>query len=166
MKLRDPVLTALIGLVLVAALAAGWFGIAWVTAAQDSDLSYGRDRDAVLQAASDGLAVLHSIDYRTAAPDVKRWTAVTVGELHADLEADRADQIKQARKGKTVATARVVRAAVTELDAGRGTSRVIAVLDVQVSRRGGEPSTQRRRMNAELVRVADGWKISALEAAA
>lgn len=166
MKLRDPVLTALVGLVVVAALAAGWFGFAWLNAAGDSGLSYGRERDTVLQAAADGLATLHSVDHRTAARDIGRWQTVTVGELRADLDADRSDQVKQVRKTKTVATAKVVRAAVTDLDDLRGTSRVIAVLDVRLARSGRDPSTDRRRMNVELLRGPKGWRISSVEAAA
>lgn len=165
MKLKDPVLAALVGLVVVAALAAGWFGFAWLSAAGDSDLSYARERDTVLEVAADGLTTLHSVDHRTATRDVGRWLNATVGELRADLDADRADQVKQVRKTKTVTTAQVVQAAVTNLDDLRGMSRLIAVVDVRVTRGNGEPSTHRRRMNVELLRSPDGWKISSVEAA-
>lgn len=164
--LRDPLRTGLLAAVVLAALAAAWFGFAWLSAAQDSDLSYGRERDTVLQVAGRGLTTLHTIDHRTAARDVDRWLAVTAGELHADLDGERDGQIKQARSIRAVSKGKLLQAAVTDLDANAGRARVIAVLDVQLSRKGAKASTERRRVNAELLRGDDGWRISAVEPAA
>lgn len=162
----DPLLSGLIVLVVVAVLAAGWFGFRWLSAANDTELSYGRERDTVLQAAGSALTTLHTVDHRTAERDVDRWIGVTAGGLHDDLDGDRDGQLKRARSSRTVSTAKLVRAAVVDLDAHAGTARVIAVLDVRLSAKNAKPSTERRRMNAELLRSADRWKIAAVEAAA
>lgn len=162
---RDRVLAGAVALVVLAALAAGWFGFSWLSAAEDGDTAYVEDRDTVLQVAEDGLATLHTVDHRAASRDVGRWLEVTAGDLHEDLQADRDGEVKRAEGTKAVSTAKVVLAAVTDLDANAGTARVIAVLDVQLSRRGGKPSEERRRMNAELVRSPSGWRITAVEAA-
>lgn len=163
--LRDPLRTVLLALVVLAALAAGWFGFSWFSAAQDTELSYGRERDAVLQVAGEALATLHTVDYHAAGKDVDRWLRVTAGDLHSELDADRESLIKRARGTRTTSTAKLVQAAVTDLDALAGSARVIAVLDVRVARAGGKASTERRRMNADLLRTAGGWRISAVEAA-
>lgn len=165
MSLRDPVRTVLLALVVLAALAAGWFGFSWFSAAQDAELSYGRERDAVLQVAGEALATLHTVDYRTAGKDIDRWLRVTAGDLQGELDADRESQVKRARSTKTTSTAKLVQAAVTDLDAHGGTARVIAVLDVRLARAGGKPATERRRMNADLARAAGGWRVSGVEAA-
>lgn len=163
---RDPLRAGLIGLVVVAALAAGWFGFSWFSAAQDVDLSYGRERDAVLQAAGPALATLHTIDHRSASRDIDRWLQVSVGELRRDLAGDRDGEAKRARTAKAAWRAELVRAAVTDLDANAGTASVIAVVDVTRTRASGKPSTERRRMNADLLRSDGRWKVAAVEAAA
>lgn len=156
---------ALAGLTIAAVLVAGWFGLSWISAAQDSELRYARERDAAYQAAATGLVVLHTIDYRTAERDLDRWNDVTAGELRSDLRGDRDGQLKRASGGQTVSTAKLVRAAVTELDDHAGKARVIAVVDVRLATKDRKASTDRRRMNAELARGPRGWKITTVEAA-
>lgn len=163
---RDPVRDGLLVLTVIAVLTAGWFGWSWASASWDADLAYAAERDAVVDAAARGLVVLHTIDHRSATTDLDAWNAVTAGSLHADLSGDRPGQVKRAQAGKVVSTARLVRAAVTELDTHGGTARVIAVLRVSLATKGGKPAEGGRRMNAELVRTDTGWKVSTVEAAA
>lgn len=150
-----------VAFVALAALAAGWFGFAWLDAARGEEATYATERDAVLRAAGGGLGSLHTVSHRRAEADVDRWLAVTAGSLHADLRADRDAQVEQVREARTVAAAKVLRAAVVELDAAAGSARVIAVLDVRLA--GEEP--QRRRINADLARSPQGWRITGVEAA-
>lgn len=163
---RRWVLVGLAVLTLLAVLGAGWFGFAWLRAAHDERLDYAADRDAVLHAAVDGLVTLHTIDYRVAEDDLAGWYEVTTGGLRGDLEADRAKQLDQAKAKRTVSTATLVRAAVTALDKHAGTASVIVVLDVDLASKGRKPSTERRRLNAELLRSERGWRVSSVAAAA
>lgn len=162
---RDPVRDGLLVLTVLVALTAGWFGYSWVSAATDDDLSYGRERDAVLGAASRGLVVLHTMDYRRAAADFGEWQSVSAGRLRSDLAGDREGQLKRAKSGEVISSARPVRVAVTELDGYAGTARVIAVLDVALTAKGHKATDTRRRMNAGLVRTPAGWRVSSVEAA-
>lgn len=162
----DRLVRALLAGALIAVLVAAWFGVSWALAASDDDLAYGRERDVVLTAAEDGLATLHTVDHRRAARDLDAWLTVTSGGLRKDIAGDRDGQLRRAASSKTVASAKVIRAAITELDKHGGTARVIAVVDVRLSTSGGKPATQRRRMNADLVLDGSAWKISAVEAAA
>ncbi|HEY2058515.1 MAG TPA: hypothetical protein VGH57_09095, partial [Amycolatopsis sp.] len=116
----------------LAVLAAAWFGWSWWSTAHDDSLARGRDRDAVLAAASTELVALNTIDYRTGAADVDRWIGAATGQYGHDLAGDRQLQIDRATSTKTVSTASLVQAAVTELDPAAGTARLIAVLDVRV----------------------------------
>lgn len=149
----------------VALLAAAWFGWSWWSAAQDDGLARGREREAVLVAASGQLEVLNTIDYRSGAHDVDRWLGVTTGRLGKDLTGDRQIQIDRANTSKTVATAKLKQAAVTELDAVAGTARLMAVLDVEVSTGGGTAAPKVSRLTVDYQRVEDGWKVSAVQAA-
>ncbi|MFD2474010.1 hypothetical protein [Amycolatopsis silviterrae] len=152
------------GLAVVAVLAAAWFGWSWWSAAQDDGLARGRARDAVLAAASTGLVTLNTIDYRTSAVDVDRWIGVTTGQYGKDLSGDRQMQIDRAKRTKTVSTASLVQAAVTELNPSAGTARLIAVLNVRVSTGGGTPSAKQARLAVDFARDGDAWKIGAVQA--
>ncbi len=149
----------------VAVLAAAWSGWSWWSAATDDGLARGREREAVLAAASGQLETLNTIDYRTGVQDVDRWLGVTTGRLEQDLTADRQTQIDRADTGKTVATAKLKQAVVTELDPVAGTARLMAVLDVKVSTGGGSAAPKVSRLTVDYQRVEDGWKVGAVQAA-
>ncbi|MGW7531561.1 hypothetical protein [Amycolatopsis sp. NPDC054798] len=151
-------------LAVVAVLAAAWFGWSWWSAAQDDSLARGRARDAVLAAASTDLVTLNTIDYRTSAVDVDRWIAATTGQYGKDLSGDRQLQIDRAKRTKTVSTASLVQAAVTELNPSAGTARLIAVLNVRVSTGDAPPSAKQARLAVDFARDGDTWKIGGIQA--
>jgi Mce-associated membrane protein len=163
---RDPVRTGFAVLTVLAVLAAGWFGWAWWSAAHDDSLALARDRDAVLAVAGDGLLVLNTFDYRTGPRDIDRWIAVTTGPLNKEMTGDRRFQLDRANSTKTVATATLKQAAVTELNASAGTAKLIAVLDLRVSTGGGAPAPGTSRLSVDLNRTEQGWKVSAVQAGA
>jgi Mce-associated membrane protein len=146
-------------------LAAAFSGWSWWRAAGDDSLARGRERDAVLAAAGPQLVTLNTIDYRTAAADVDRWIAATTGQYGKDLEGDRQLQIDRASSARTVSSASLVQAAVTEIDPSRGTARLLAVLDVRVSTGGGAATPKMNRLTVDVSRSPDGWKISGVQAA-
>ena len=151
-------------LAVVAVLAAAWFGWSWWSAAHDDGLARGRARDAVLAAASTELVALNTIDYRTGSADVDRWIAATTGQYGKDLTGDRQMQIDRATNTKTVSTASLVQAAVTELDPAAGTARLIAVLNVRVSTSGGPAAEKQARLTVDFARAGEEWKIGAVQA--
>ncbi|GLY66345.1 hypothetical protein [Amycolatopsis taiwanensis] len=150
-------------LAVLAVLSGAWFGWSWWRSAHDDFAARVQDRDAVLTAASDALVTLNTIDYREAEPAVDRWIRVTTGELGKTLGEDRQAQLDRATANQTQASASVDQAAVVEL---RGdTARVIAVLDVRLSTKGAPGTSNRSRLNAELTRTPDGWKVDSVQAA-
>ena len=156
---------ALIAAVVLAVLAAAWTGWSWWRAAGDDGWARGRDRDAVLAAAGPELVTLNTIDYRNAGADVDRWIAAAGGRYGQDLEGDRQLQIERATSTRTVSTASLVEAAVTELDAGAGKARLLAVLDVRVSTAGGAPAQQLNRLTVDVTRDEGTWKVGGVQAA-
>jgi Mce-associated membrane protein len=64
------------------------------------------------------------------------------GKLNKDLTGDRRLQLDRATSTKTVATATLKQAAVTELNASAGTAKLIAVLDVRESTGGAGAERQ------------------------
>jgi Mce-associated membrane protein len=161
---RDRVRDGLVALTVLAVLAAGWFGWSWWSAAHDDALSVARDRDAALAVAGSGLVVLNTFDYRTGERDMNRWIGVTTGQLAKDLTGDRNLQLDRANTTKTVATATLRQAAVTELNALAGTAKLVAVLDVRLSTGGAASAPALSRLNVDLIRTDQGWKVSAVQA--
>ncbi|WP_439378262.1 hypothetical protein [Amycolatopsis lexingtonensis] len=160
MKLR-----LLVVLTVFSVLAAAFTGWTWWRAASDDSSARGRERDAVLAAAGPQLVTLNTIDYHSAAADVDRWISAATGQYGKDLSGDRQLQIDRATTARTVSTASLVQAAVTEIDVAAGSARLLAVLDVRVST-GGSPATPKlNRLTVDVSRSASGWKIAGVQAA-
>jgi Mce-associated membrane protein len=166
MKMRDPLRDGLFVLAALAVAAAAWFGYTWWSSAHDEASLRAADRDEIMTAANQGLVALNTIDYRSAQHDVDKWVQVTTGQLGKDLGNDRETQQQRASASKTIATAAMKQSAVTELDHGAGSARVIAVLDLQVSTNGSPAAANRSRLNVELTRTDQGWKVSSVQSAA
>jgi Mce-associated membrane protein len=149
-------------LAVLAALFSGW---SWWRAASDDSAARGRERDAVLAAAGPELVTLNTIDYRSAGADVDRWIAATTGQYGKDLSGDRQLQIDRASSARTVSTASLVQAAVTEIDVAAGSARLLAVLDVRVSTGGAPASPRLNRLTVDVARSGSGWKIAGVQAA-
>ena len=147
----------------LAVLAAAFSGWSWWRAASDDSSARGRERDAVLAAAGPELVTLNTIDYRNAGADVDRWIAATTGQYGKDLAGDRQLQIDRASSARTVSSASLVQAAVTEIS--DGTARLLAVLDVRVSTGGAAVTPRLNRLTVDVSRASDGWKISGVQAA-
>jgi Mce-associated membrane protein len=162
---RDRVRDALLAAIAVAVLVAAWFGWSWLRAAHDDSLALARDRDAVLRVAGDGLVSLYTVDYHTAERDVDTWLRQSTGQLGRDLAGDRQLHLERARATRTVSTASLRQAAVLEVNRKAASARLIAVLDVRFRIGDGPPSDNRSRVNVDLASTADGWKVSAVQAA-
>ncbi|SEC27299.1 Mce-associated membrane protein [Amycolatopsis tolypomycina] len=155
----------LVALAVLSVLAAAFSGWYWWRVASDDAAARGRARDEVLAAAGPFLVTLNTIDYRTAAADVDRWIAATTGQYGKDLTGDRQLQIDRAVSARTVSSASLVQAAVTEIDPARGSARLLAVLDVRVSTAGAPAAQRMNRLTVDVSRSPSGWKIAAVQAA-
>lgn len=143
-------------------VAAAIFGALWWRAANDSDAQFSAARDDVLRAAEQGAVNLNTLDYRTADEGLRLWQQSTTGDLHDQLVVGAAGFLDQVRRAKTVTTARVLEAAVTELDDRAGKAGAIIAIDVTVTPENGQPSKKRQRLAAQLTRTDAGWRLSAL----
>jgi len=151
--------------VVLAVVASAFAGWSWWRAAADDGWARGRDRDAVLAAAGPSLVTLNTIDYRGAGADVDRWLGVVTGRYRDDLRGDRQLEIDRATSTRTVSTASLVEAAVTELDISAGTARLLAVLDVRISTGGGASAQKLNRLTVDVARDGDAWKVAGVQAA-
>jgi len=145
------------------AVFAGWAGWSWLQAANDPTLAYVNARDEALQAGREQVAVLSTLDYHDVQGGIGRWLTASTGPLHDKL-ASTDDKAKQTlADGKTVATGKVLDAAVNELDEHAGRAKLLASVEITVAKEGVAPGTKRNRFAAQLTRTDDGWKLSALD---
>ena len=152
-----------VGLVVAALAFAGWAGWTWWQAGQDDALSYAQTRDEVLAAGRSHVTLLTTLDSSDVDGGIDRWLSVSTGALRDELAATDAKTRKSLRDGGTVATGRVLDAAVSELDTRTGTAKLLVSVEIATSVRGGEPATKRNRFVAGLTRTDRGWLLSALD---
>ena len=158
---RVPIVTAAI--VLAACLA---FVAAAVVVFATHDNSSGSNdanvRDTVLQQARQDIVVLNTMDYRDVDAGLKRWADASTGTLHNQVVRATAVEKQHLTQAKSIATAKVVAAAITSLDVADGSASIIASVDVTVKHSDGKSNVNRERLKGQMTRVGSVWKVSSL----
>ncbi|WP_063794484.1 nuclear transport factor 2 family protein, partial [Kitasatospora sp. MBT63] len=163
MRVRLRARAVAAALLAVAAPAAAWGGWSWYAAAHDDAAARARTRDAVLAAGEQAVQNLNTLDHADLDHGLDLWESSTAGDLHAQLVQGRADFAKQVEQAGSVTSARILSAAVTELDQQAGRAAVLVAVRITVQTpQAPQPATKDSRMLGELTRTADGWKLSAL----
>jgi Mce-associated membrane protein len=150
--------------VLVLALAfAGWAGVTWWQASRDDSLAYATARDEVLATGRAQVATLTTLDYHDVDAGIDKWLAVSTGGLRDELAATDGATRKQLADNATVATGRVLDAAVSELDTRSGSAKLLVSVEISTAKDGSPPTAKRNRFLAAMSRVDGEWKLSALD---
>jgi Mce-associated membrane protein len=155
------VLTAV--LAVLASLTAGWFGVSWYRAAHDESLELAVARDEVLRDAQQVAVNLNTLDHQQIEAGLDRWTASSTGQLEKEFRENRTSYAEAIKSARTKTEARVLDAAVAELNADAGIARVLLIVDVTATREKGEPVVNRQRLQLEMTHTEDGWKASAIQ---
>ena len=92
-----------------------------------------------------------------------RWLSASTGPLHDQLARTDDTTKKTLAANATVATGRVLDAALSELDEHAGTAKMLASVEITMAKQGTAPAVKRNRFAAALSRTPDGWKLSALD---
>jgi Mce-associated membrane protein len=156
------VILAVAALVVIAFIAAGWFGLSWYTAAHDKSLSAGSDRDAALRDAQQAALTLNTLDYRHVQDGLTLWEQSATGSLLNQLRANRDSYARAITDSATVSNGNVIDAAVASLDERAGTAQVLVGLDVTSQLDKGDPGCVHRRVHLDMARTGHGWKVSNL----
>jgi len=156
------VILAVAALVVIAFIAAGWFGLSWYTAAHDKSLSVGLDRDAALRDAQQTALTLNTLDYRHVQDGLTLWEQSATGSLLNQLRSNRDSYARAITDSSTVSNGNVIDAAVASLDERAGTAQVLVGLDVTSQVDKGDPGCVHRRVHLDMARTGHGWKVSNL----
>jgi Mce-associated membrane protein len=159
---RAVVLAAAVLLVASAATAV-FYGVSWAVAGNDESLSFATHRDDALRAGEQEIINFNTLDYRDVQGGMNRWLASSTGALHDEVVQGRDANAARIAQAKSTTTARVLDAAITELDDRAGKASMIAVVQVTVTPQGQPPTQKYSRYQANLTRDAQQqWKLSAL----
>lgn len=148
-------------LAVLASLTAGWFGISWYRAAHDDSLDLAATRDVVLREAQQVAVNLNTLDYRNVEAGLDRWLSSSTGRLATEFRTNRDSYVEAIENARTTTEARVLDAAVAELNPD--VARVLLIVDVTAIKEQGGPVVNRQRLQLEMSRTEHGWKASAIE---
>lgn len=150
-------------------LLVAWAGLAAVVAAvlswqaaTDPEVQLARTREVVLDVGSRALVDLNTIAAGDAEAGLDAWERAATGPLLERLQEQREQNLAATRATGTSTSARLLRAAVTDVGADR--AHVIAALEVSETGPDGRATQTRSRLDAELAHTPDGWKVAAVEA--
>lgn len=153
----------MLGVVVLALAFAGWGGWTWLRADGDDALAYATAREEVLAAGRTQAAILTTLDAHDVDGGIEKWLAASTGGLRDELAATDAKTRQALTDAGTVATGRVLDAAVSELDTRAGTAKLLVVVEISTAKDGGPPVAKRNRFVAGMSRVDGTWKLSAMD---
>lgn len=154
--------TLLLAVLAVAAVVvAGWAGYSWWRAVDGDGAQTVQARDDALRVARQVVVVLQTADSAHPDESLRAWQAVATGPMLDRLRQDSSKYADEMKRASSSNNARVVDAALTELDADAGTATAIAALDVtQTPLANGRPTVHQVRMKLTLNRTDAGWKVA------
>ncbi|HEX6353910.1 hypothetical protein [Actinophytocola sp.] len=119
-------------------------------------------RDEAREAASKGVAVMNTLDYRGVDADLDAWERVSTGALHDEIVDNRARSRQAVVDARSVTKATVVSSAVQAVDARSGTATVLVAVRIDVTTGEAGPTQKYMRIRATLLRTEQGWKLDGL----
>lgn len=158
-QLPQLLLTAAVALVVAATAVAGWFGVAWIRAANDDSLSFSQVRDEVNRVGQAAIVTMNNLDYRKVDQGLKDWETATTGKLHDEIVKGKKTSRDAIVAAQSVTQATVLSSGVSELDDRAGQASVLVALKVHVTVKGEQPTDKFMRLAGKLQRTADGWKL-------
>jgi Mce-associated membrane protein len=90
------------------------------------------------------------------------WQQSSTGSVLTEFQQNRDQYAKLVQDSRRTTVATAPDAAVTELDEHAGVARVLVAVDVTVTPEGQPSAVTRQRLQMEMTRMPDGWKVSKL----
>jgi Mce-associated membrane protein len=162
--LSRPLLVVSIGLVVIAAVCAGWFGWSWHESSASAATAPSTAGSAAVQQAlrqgEQDVQAFNTLSYKNLAGGLKHWQAASTGVLRQETTSGWSGFAKQVTKAQTVTTATILDAAITSLQ--KNTAGIIAAVQITVTPAKGSAASKRNRLEGTLTKTSSGWKLSRL----
>jgi predicted DNA binding protein len=130
---------------------------------EDDAVEVTTARDAALDAGGKGAVVMNTLDYRNVDAGMDAWERVTTGDLHDEVVNGRAQSKKAITDAKSVTEAKLLSAAVEDVNAQAGTATVLVSVKVNVSVGAVAPTDKYMRLQCTLLRTGQDWKLNGIE---
>ncbi|MEV4144475.1 hypothetical protein AB0J40_12450 [Amycolatopsis sp. NPDC049691] len=157
------VTTLVVLLATAAVIAAGATGWRWWSETNSAAADTSRLRETVLASAIPAISAFNTLDFHDSKKGLDAWQNAATGKLLDDVKASRETSAKAIEGAKTSTSAKVLTAAVTDLDGPAGTATVMAVVEITTAVEGQQPTTKRNRYLANVTSTDGGWKLSGLQ---
>jgi Mce-associated membrane protein len=119
-------------------------------------------RDEALDAASKGAVVMNTLDYRKVDAGMDAWERVTTGDLHDEVVNGREQSTKAITDARSVTEAKLLSAAVEDVNERAGTATVLVSVKVNVTVGSAAPTDRYMRLKCTAQRTGQGWKLDGL----
>jgi Mce-associated membrane protein len=165
LRLTAPLVLVASLLAAAAVICAAFFGIRWAVDSHSDTIAFSQARDDALRAGEQAIKNFNTIDYHNVQGGLAVWKASATGDLYNEVVGytKNNDFISTIQKAKVVTTAKILDAAVTDLNTHDGKATVIAAVDITVTPEGQKPTDKRSRIEGNLTRTDSGWLLSAVQ---
>ncbi|WP_020661805.1 hypothetical protein [Amycolatopsis benzoatilytica] len=140
----------------LAAAFAAWSAWSWHAAATAPASTGGATRDEAVAAGRTLIATVTTFDPQQRDQDLAHWRDATTGALQVSLAST-------APPSGPATTGHVLDAGLSDLNAEAGTAKLLASVEIAVTKDGAAQPARRTRLSATMTRTASGWKLSSLD---
>ncbi|GAB3580557.1 hypothetical protein GCM10027445_51060 [Amycolatopsis endophytica] len=149
-------------LALAGLIVAAVFGIQWWVAAADDNLDLAQAREDVIRTGNTAVKAYTELDYTDPDAYFARQKAVSTQELADQITATEQNYRQAMTDAKTKVTTTVQEIAVEELDLHGGKASFLAAISTLVAKEGAQPAAKPLRLEVQMTRVGDEWKVSGI----
>ncbi|MEU0466376.1 MULTISPECIES: hypothetical protein [unclassified Amycolatopsis] len=145
-----------------ALIVAGIFGVQWWVASADDNLDLAQARDDVVKAGTTAVKAYTELDYTNPDAYFAQQKAVSTQELVDQITASEQNYRQAMADAKTKVTTTVQDIGVEELDLHGGKASFLAAISTLVTKEGAQPAAKPLRLEVQMTRVGDEWKVSGI----
>lgn len=138
------------------------FGVQWWVASADDNLDLAQARDDVVQAGATAVKAYTELDYSNPDAYFAQQKAVSTQQLADQIAATEQNYRQAMTDAKTKVTTTVQEIAVEELDLHGGKASFLAAISTLVAKEGAQPVAKPLRLEVQMERVGDEWKVSGI----
>ncbi|MGW4592611.1 hypothetical protein [Amycolatopsis thermoflava] len=145
-----------------ALIVAGIFGVQWWVASADDNLALAQARDDVVKAGTAAVKAYTELDYTNPDAYFAQQKAVSTQDLVDQINASEQNYRQAMAAAKTKVTTTVQDIGVEELDLHGGKASFLAAISTLVAQEGAQPAAKPLRLEVQMTRVGDEWKVSGI----
>ncbi|SFJ14870.1 hypothetical protein [Amycolatopsis sacchari] len=143
-----------------ALIVAAVFGIQWWSASGDDDVALAKARDDVSRQGAVAVKAFTELDYTNPDAYFQRQLDVSTPEYQTQIKNTEQTYRQAMTDAKTKVTTTVQDIGVEELDNHQGKASFLAAIVTQVTKEGQQPVAKPLRLEVQLTRVGQDWKVS------